>query len=379
MDALISGITLVGLAIGFFLAVVLLLHGSGPPGTRTLGLLMLLVAGMGTMQTLVSRSAESAVVLGFFMAPLAFYYGPLTYFYTKKVLFRVRFTPRDYLLHSIPVWLMLAAHIVVHLLYWEEVNIENIRNRQGVMRVMVPGFLLPIEVWTILYASVSLRLLLAYVRRAQEQFAHDVLTQVRWLRFFLVAQILGLSPHALIVLASLFFGEILPLYLFDAVIVTAFNFAIFYYLIKKPYVFNLSEEPTRAGSEPTPKYRKQTLDAAARRALLDRLDEYMRDEQAYLDDAINLNQVADHLSVPPHHVSMSINAELGLNFYSFVNKFRLEEVTRMLADPDMAEENVLNIAFRAGFRSKAAFNRVFKEHTKLSPRAYRLRALRKTS
>ena len=99
------------------------------------------------------------------------------------------------------------------------------------------------------------------------------------------------------------------------------------------------------------------------------------DEQPFLEENISLQEVAARLNVPPHHVSMVINAELGLNFYSFINRYRLEEVTRMLSDPDLAEENVLNIAFRAGFQSKAAFNRVFKQHTRLSPREFRARAL----
>jgi AraC-like DNA-binding protein len=68
-----------------------------------------------------------------------------------------------------------------------------------------------------------------------------------------------------------------------------------------------------------------------------------------------------------------LNERLKKSFYDFVNGYRVEEARRILRDPRRGDQKILTIAFDSGFASKAAFNRVFKRHTGMTPSEYKAR------
>ena len=57
--------------------------------------------------------------------------------------------------------------------------------------------------------------------------------------------------------------------------------------------------------------------------------------------------------------------------YYFVNTFRVNEFTQLLKIPENQNQNILNLAFEAGFNSKSSFNAAFRKKTGVSPRQYR--------
>jgi len=50
-----------------------------------------------------------------------------------------------------------------------------------------------------------------------------------------------------------------------------------------------------------------------------------------------------------------------MNFYDFVNQYRVEEAKQKLISSDYDHLSVLGIAFDCGFKSKPSFNRYFKK------------------
>ena len=66
-------------------------------------------------------------------------------------------------------------------------------------------------------------------------------------------------------------------------------------------------------------------------------------------------------------LSQVINELTGDNFYTFINRYRVEAVKVMMADPQHRHRNLLALAFDAGFNSKSSFNRVFRQITGLTP------------
>ena len=54
-----------------------------------------------------------------------------------------------------------------------------------------------------------------------------------------------------------------------------------------------------------------------------------------------------------------------------MNGYRIEEVKRRLQAGDTQRLTLLGIAYESGFNSKTTFNRVFKETTGMSPKAYK--------
>ncbi len=66
-----------------------------------------------------------------------------------------------------------------------------------------------------------------------------------------------------------------------------------------------------------------------------------------------------------------LNEKHHRNFFSFVNEYRIREVTSRISDPKYQHYTILAIAFDAGFNSKSTFNTFFKAYTGKTPSAYR--------
>lgn len=105
--------------------------------------------------------------------------------------------------------------------------------------------------------------------------------------------------------------------------------------------------------------------------LISRIVEYMSEQKPYLDPELTLTRLAQALNVSRSQLSQLINSGIGDNFYDFVNKYRVEEVKRLMADPKVQHYSLLGIALEAGFKSKSTFNLIFKRFTGLTPTEFR--------
>lgn len=97
----------------------------------------------------------------------------------------------------------------------------------------------------------------------------------------------------------------------------------------------------------------------------------LEEEKLYMDSSISLTKFSEIMNIHSSYLSKIINDESQLNFSSILNKYRVGEVKKMLVDEEYNSYGTLGIAFKAGFNSKAAFNRAFKKETSLSPSEYK--------
>lgn len=104
-----------------------------------------------------------------------------------------------------------------------------------------------------------------------------------------------------------------------------------------------------------------------------RLLAYMEQQKPYLNPELTLPELAAQLSMKANDLSYFLNGHLGENFYSLINRYRVEESKRLLSDPNYDHFSMLGIAMEAGFNSKTAFNTNFKKSTQLTPSEYRKR------
>jgi AraC-like DNA-binding protein len=104
--------------------------------------------------------------------------------------------------------------------------------------------------------------------------------------------------------------------------------------------------------------------------LNEKLLHYMEDEKPYLDPELSLPQLADALAVPRNLLSGVINRFQKINFYEFVNTYRVDEVKRLMQDESNKHLKLISLAYDAGFNSKASFYRIFKQMTKMTPTEY---------
>ncbi|MEO0779696.1 MAG: AraC family transcriptional regulator, partial [Bacteroidota bacterium] len=102
----------------------------------------------------------------------------------------------------------------------------------------------------------------------------------------------------------------------------------------------------------------------------ERLVELMEREKPYLNPRLTLSDLASLLNTNVHQLSRLINEGFAVNFYDFVNGYRVREFKRRVILPEYQSQTFLAIAFSVGFNSKTAFNRSFKKLTNSTPRQF---------
>jgi AraC-like DNA-binding protein len=127
----------------------------------------------------------------------------------------------------------------------------------------------------------------------------------------------------------------------------------------------------QAEPEPSAKYAKSGLTDERMKGLAEQLEQFMARDKAFLEGDLTLGQLADRTGIPQHQLSQVLNQHLGCSFFEYVNKLRVEEAKRCLADPAYRDQTILELGLAAGFNSKAAFNAAFKRSTGITPSEFR--------
>lgn len=83
---------------------------------------------------------------------------------------------------------------------------------------------------------------------------------------------------------------------------------------------------------------------------------------------ISLEQLASRLELTPEYLSALFNREVGINFSTFLKRFRISQAKRLLKGTD---QKIYEIAQQVGYNDPKYFNRVFKEEIGVSPGEYR--------
>jgi AraC-like DNA-binding protein len=97
---------------------------------------------------------------------------------------------------------------------------------------------------------------------------------------------------------------------------------------------------------------------------------YMKENKPFLNPELTIAALSRELNVSPYYLSDILNNKLNLNFYDFINHYRVEEFKMKLTNPESEKLSFSGIASDCGFNSKATFYRVFKKSTGTSPNEY---------
>ena len=89
----------------------------------------------------------------------------------------------------------------------------------------------------------------------------------------------------------------------------------------------------------------------------------------YADPELDLDTVVLETGANRNKVNDILKAELGYTFSTYLNKLRLTEAARLLAEAETA--TVGEIAYSVGYKNVTYFNRLFKEEYDCTPKAFR--------
>jgi AraC-like DNA-binding protein len=101
-----------------------------------------------------------------------------------------------------------------------------------------------------------------------------------------------------------------------------------------------------------------------------RLTNLMDTERLFLDNELGLPELAKEMAISSHDLSYLLNEGFGVNFFQFINTYRVNEAKQLMLSGKNNHLNILGIAYNAGFNSKTTFNTAFKKETGLSPSQY---------
>ncbi len=92
-------------------------------------------------------------------------------------------------------------------------------------------------------------------------------------------------------------------------------------------------------------------------------------ENHYNDATLSLTEVAAHVHRSPSYLSHILSKRYQQSFREMLIYIRMQKAKEMLGATD---DSIQNIAAAVGFRNPNYFSRVFKSHTGLTPREWRL-------
>ena len=296
--------------------------------------------------------------------PTFYLIAPLLWFYASELTGRsVKWTWK-LLLHFTPFFV-----IIICSLSFRSVNSESFHAFINMHhRAMIIFFWITLVVQFSWYQLLVRRRWVIYQSRIEQEVSNTEHVSISWIRFFMMVFML----INILFLFSLFIaihfqgGSWLPM-------TTAFIFSLSIFAIG--YKGILQKDVFQKGEEYSPDDVVTTVSPPAKekpdQSRIDQLLTYMEANKPYLDPELTLTGLAKGLDVTRSQLSQLINEGTGDNFYDFVNKYRVEQVKKLMVDPAMKHFNMLGLALEAGFKSKSTFNLIFKRFTGLTPTEYR--------
>jgi len=108
-----------------------------------------------------------------------------------------------------------------------------------------------------------------------------------------------------------------------------------------------------------------------------RLNEKLLDlfvnEAIFKHPDLKITHISEKLHTNRTYISKHINTEFSCTFNDFVNRYRIEEAKRLLAEDSSKSYSLNYISEKSGFGSMGSFMRVFRDFEGITPGQFRER------
>lgn len=95
----------------------------------------------------------------------------------------------------------------------------------------------------------------------------------------------------------------------------------------------------------------------------------IEEEKLFLDCELNLDNLSSQLKISKYNISQSFGIIYGMTFKEYVNKLRCEHALKIIIK-NKGPANIIEIAYKSGFNSKASFYRSFNKFYNCTPLEY---------
>lgn len=393
---------LIGAAQGYFVAFILFrLKRGNHQANSLLAAMVLVVSVILSFSPILIPSVYTAFPFLIRIAePMRLLIAPLLFLYVTAQTGGI--VNRRSLIHFVPFVVYVVFLMATFYFQPAEEKIKFLTENLAGKSQWYNVFLLARSLHFFIYLIFSLRLLRTYSRRIRNEYSSIERINLHWLRNLVAAMWLWWAIQLVVHIGMLLgFPGLRSLNIIVGLLGTLWMYLLAYIAIMKAdtfvHVFSAQELPAQesvAQKQSVPlatngvftdfgahngvlASERRTAEICAVReepqegiALREHLQHFMEQQKPYLDSQLTLQKLATLSDIPAYRISDILNKHIGVNFFDFVNRYRVEEWKRQIIDAS-SSTTIQEVAFQSGFNSKSSFNAAFKKHTGQTPSEYR--------
>ncbi|MGH1365594.1 MAG: helix-turn-helix domain-containing protein [Calditrichia bacterium] len=374
-------LVLIGAIQGFVLTTFLFLHKTGNSFANRILAALIFAVSLDILLSFLYLSGYIFQVphLISLAEPLYLLYGPLLFLYTKTL------TSRDYTFS--PLLLLTFLPFALELILWLPFYIQSAESKINAYQQLNLSDEAAIEylfiwllemIYNLALVVLSVRVVQKHGQKIKDEFSDISQINLNWLKGLLTATLFLFAAQLFIlffIVADASDADIEASFVFHYVFIAVLFYGVGYMGLRQSSVFREDDQQINLTSDPEKKemskYAKSSLSNDSAEQLSEELQVLMEGKKLYLENGLKLQDLAQRLSISTNHLSQILNSKLNMSFFDFVNGYRVKEAQRLLISTEHQHLTLLAIAFEAGFSSKSAFNKVFKETTGLTPSQFR--------
>ncbi len=149
------------------------------------------------------------------------------------------------------------------------------------------------------------------------------------------------------------------------------NFVLFRLILKPLNGIQITKREIQISNNKIDKYKKSPLNQDEKLLIKEKLITIMEGEMLWNNPELNIEIVSQHLNQNSRFVSQVINELFEMNFYDFVNHYRVKNAIKRIEVPKDEKETISEIMYEVGFNSRSSFIAAFKKITKMTPTEYK--------